>query len=404
MNTQVVLVLDTRYIKVDGTAPVIIRIIHHRASSQVKTGTYVAEKDWDIKGRKIKASYKGTESVARLNNQLQKKKAEVMDVITKLDEQKRLDALSVVELKNLIDSKSNQVSFTGYANRLIADEIKMGKIGNARSYQCAVNVLTTFAKDKDIAFHELTYSFIKKFESYHLAKGTSHNGLATYLKKIRAIYNKAIKDGIVEKGSYPFESYSIKTTKTRKRAIGMDAIKRIIDLPLDAGHTLYHSRNYFLLSFYMRGMSFADMAHLKVENMIDGRILYQRQKTDKPYNIKITAEIQTLLTIYTAGKTSEEYVFPIIKSSNSERRYQDVISARTLFNKHLTDIAKLCDIQEHLTSYVSRHSFATRAKNLGVPIATISDMLGHDNIKTTEVYLDSLPSDIMDEAHEMVIR
>jgi site-specific recombinase XerD len=404
MTTQVVLVLDTRYTKVDGTAPVIIRIIHHRASSQIKTGIYVTEKDWDAQLRKIKPSYKGTESVMRLNNQLQKKKAEVLDAITKLDEQKRLDALSVVELKNLIDTKSNQVSFTKYAERVIADETNMGKIGNARSYQCAVNVLTTFAKGKDIAFHELTYSFIKKFESYHLAKGTSHNGLATYLKKIRAIYNKAIKDGIVEKSSYPFESYSIKTTKTRKRAIGMDAIKRIIDLSLDADHTFYHSRNYFLLSFYMRGMSFADMAHLKVENIIDGRVFYQRQKTDKPYNIKITPEIQALLTIYTADKASEEYIFPIIKSSDPQKQYQDVVSSRTVFNLHLNGIAKLCDIQEHLTSYVSRHSFATRAKNLGVPIATISDMLGHDNIKTTEVYLDSLPSDIMDEAHERIIR
>jgi site-specific recombinase XerD len=70
----------------------------------------------------------------------------------------------------------------------------------------------------------------------------------------------------------------------------------------------------------------------------------------------------------------------------------------------LKKIATLCEISENLTSYVSRHSFATRAKNLGVPIATISDMLGHADTKTTEIYLDSLQSDLMDEFHEKVIK
>ena len=264
--------------------------------------------------------------------------------------------------------------------------------------------VNAYTKNKDIAFHELTYSFIKKFEGHHLAKGTHINTLATYLKKIRAIYNKAIKEGLVEKNSYPFESYTIKTIKTRKRAISMDAIKRIVDLELPPDNLLFHTRNYFLLSFYLRGMSFTDLAHLKVKNVIDGRIHYQRQKTDKPYNIKITPELQTLLDIYMPEKVPDAYILPVIKRDTLSDQYRDVISARLMFNVRLKEIAKLCDIDENLTSYVSRHSFATRAKNLGVPIATISDMLGHDNVKTTEVYLDSLPSDIMDEAHERIIR
>ncbi len=398
------MVLDTRYIKIDGTAPVILRIIHHRASSQIKTGIYVAEKNWDAKLRKIKSSYKGTESVIRLNNQLQKKKSEVLDAITKLDEQKRLDGLTVVELKDLIDTKSNQLSFTKYAEKLIASQKEQGKIGNARAYQCALGAISNFVKGKDLAFHELNYAFIKKFESHNLIKGTSQNGLATYLKKIRAIYNRAIKDGLAEKSMYPFENYSIKTTKTRKRAISMDAIKRIIDLKLEAGHPYFDARNYFVLSFYMRGMSFADMAHLKVSDMIDGRIYYERQKTNKPYNIKVTPEIRALLDLYLSDKSQEDYIFPIIKSADAEQQYQDVVSARSVFNIGLKELAKLCNIEEHLTSYVSRHSFATRAKNLGIPVATISEMLGHDNVKTTEVYLDSLLSDIMDEAHAMIIR
>jgi integrase/recombinase XerD len=154
----------------------------------------------------------------------------------------------------------------------------------------------------------------------------------------------------------------------------------------------------------MRGIPFADLAQLKLSNIIEGRIYYQRQKTDKPYDIKITPEIQSLLNEYIIGKVKEDFIFPIIKSNDLQNQYNEVEGARKRYNKKLKKIAELCGIEENLTSYVSRHSFATRAKNLGVPIATISDMLGHADTKTTEIYLDSLQSDIMDEAHEKIIR
>ena len=151
-------------------------------------------------------------------------------------------------------------------------------------------------------------------------------------------------------------------------------------------------------------MSFMDLAHLKLSNIIDGRIYYQRQKTDKPYNIKITDEIKAILDLYTPGKTKDDFIFPVIDRTTPEEQYRDVEWARRRFNDKLRKIAELCEIQENLTSYVSRHSFATRAKNLGVPIANISEMLGHENIKTTEIYLGSLPSDEMDKFHEQIIK
>jgi integrase/recombinase XerD len=404
MHTQIVLVHDTRYTKRDGTAPLILRIIHHRASSQIRTGIYVASSDWDDTLRKIKSSYKGTDSVVRLNNLLQKKKAEALDAITALDEQKRLTSMSVIELRDYIARKDTRRSFSSFATLQIQALTAMGKIGNARGYIDALRSLTNFAQGKDIAFHEVTYSYLKRYEAHHTTKGTSANTIATYLKKIRALYNRAIKEGLIDQSSYPFTSMIIKTTKTRKRAISMEAIKRIVDIQLPLGHTLAQARTYFLLSFYLRGMSFSDMAHLKVSNIIDGRIQYQRQKTDKPYSVKITKETSELLAPYLVGKKQNDYILPVIYSTDIETQYDEVVQGRKFYNHQLKALGQLCYIQEHLTSYVSRHSFATRAKNLGVPIATISDMLGHDNIKTTEVYLDSLESDLLDEAHERIIR
>ena len=140
-----------------------------------------------------------------------------------------------------------------------------------------------------------------------------------------------------------------------------------------------------------------------MSDIIDGRIQYDRQKTDKPYNIVIIPAMQTILDIYTVGKAKDDFVFPIITATETDKQYTQVNDARKRYNKKLKKIAELCGISEKITSYVSRHSFATQAKNLGVPIATISDMLGHSDTKTTQVYLDSLPSNIMDDFHKKII-
>jgi site-specific recombinase XerD len=404
MKTHIVLAIDNRRKKEDGTCSVLLRIIHYRASSQITTGVYVKEKDWDSKKRVILPSYKGTESVTRLNNFLQKKKALATDLVTKLEETKKLDSLTVFELKELIENKPQKESFFSYTESIIIDLIDAKRIGNARAYKSTLGVLKTYCNEKDLTFHELNTAFLKRFEIAHLKKGNSLNGLAVYMRTIRAIYNIAIKAGHVDREHYPFANYSIKTVKTRKRAISLEAIQRIAQEKLTKTHPLFHTRNYFMVSFYLRGMSFADLAQLKVSDIIEGRIYYQRKKTDKPYNIKVTEEPQKILDLYLSGKQKDDYIFPIIKRTDLQEQYKDIQWARQRFNLKLKKLATLCKISENVTSYVSRHSFATRAKNLGIPIASISDMLGHENIKTTEVYLDTLPSDMLDDFHARVIK
>jgi site-specific recombinase XerD len=404
MKTFIVLSLDTRRPKKDGTCPILLRISHYGKIAAITTGIYIKDTDWDDSARSIKSSYKGTESVTRLNNFLQKKKAEAIDIVTKLDERKVLDTLTAVQVKELIERKSESGSFLEFGESLAKEFAEANRLGNARSYRGTLSILKKFNRGRDVSFRDLTYSLLTKLEYDHIKKGNTLNGLAVYMRTIRAIYNEAIKRGLVEQELYPFKAYTIKTTKTRKRAISMDAIKRIQNKHIESKHPLFHARNYFLASFYLFGISFTDLAHLKVSNIIDGRIQYDRQKTDKPYNIKIVPEVQAIFDHYLPGKDKDDYIFPIIHRIVAEETYVEIQDARKRFNKKLKKLADLCEIQENLTSYVSRHSFATRAKNLGVPIASISDMLGHSSTSTTEVYLDTLPSDIIDDFHEKIIR
>ncbi len=403
MKANVILSLDKRRKKPDDTYPLLLRIIKDRETAQITTGYSFREKDWDDRAKKVNTSYRGTESVQRLNNMFAKKRSEALDVITKLHEQHKLANCSAKEIKELIEGRSKKSSFFTFTDGLIDEMIEAKRIGNARAYKQVVAVLSTFCHGKDLGFLELNYAFLNKFEKAHLAKGNSYNGLSVYMRTIRAIYNKAIKSGAVDKELYPFEHYQIKSTQTQKRAISMDAIERIRSFKLPAGTPLSHARNYFLFSFYMRGMSFTDLAHLQVMNIVDGRILYQRQKTDHPYNVKITEKVAELLKTYLHGKGREDFIFPIITREDPSERYKEIQWARSRFNRRLKKIAEMCGIEENLTSYVSRHSFATQAKNLNIPVANISELLGHQNIKTTQIYLDSLQSDALDAEHERII-
>jgi site-specific recombinase XerD len=404
MKTFIVLALDTRRAKTDGTYPILLRIIHHGKPSAITTGIYIKEKDWDSKARCIKSSYKGTESVARLNNQLQKKKTEATDIVMKLEEKKTLNGLTVVELKELIEKKPQELSFFTYAETIIAELKKANKIGNARTYQCSLDALKNYRAQRDLSFYELTRSLLEKFETENLAKGNSVNGISVYLRTIRAIYNRAIKAGIVDQESYPFRNFEIKSEKTRKRAISHSAIQRIEKFEPVLGDSLFNCRNYFLISFYLRGISFTDLARLTMGSIADGRINYSRQKEHNPYSIKITPAIQKILDWYIKGKRKEDFIFPIMSKGTPAQQYKRVEWARKRFNKKLKKLAEKCEIDENLTSYVSRHSFASRAKNMGIDVASISELMGHQDLQTTQIYLDSLPSDLLDEIHEKIIQ
>lgn len=405
MKTNVLLVLDVRRPKPDGTYQLVIRIIHNQTVAEIRLGKYFKIEDWDSKERKIKATYKGTESVVRLNNYIQKKKSEVVDFITALDEKKKLGTISHArEIRDMIVRSPEKESFFGYMQEMIDTMKSIGKIGNARSYHLVMSAVKTHVKHKDLSFLDVNYDFLVKLEQAHLKKGGSVNGLAVYMRTIKAVYNNAIKAGVVERDLYPFANFKIKTKKTRKRAISVSEIRKVEELVFEPAHPLYHTHNYFLFCFDMMGLPFADMAYLKLSNLIGGRLVYNRQKTEKGYNIKITASAQKILDKYISGKSKEDYIFPIIKRKTLPEQYKDVEWARSRYNKKLKQIGQLCGIEENLTSYVGRHTFASLAKNLGVPVANISDMLGHSSTRTTEIYLDTLPADILDQQHEEILK
>ena len=232
MNASVKISLDTRRPKKDGSFPIILRITHKRKTTSITTGYSVPIKYWDSKRGKIRKSYTGVANISRTNNFLEKQKAKAIDKLTRLEEDDKLIYLSIPEVKDKILGKAKDNSFFAFSEKVIGTLMNEDRIGNARSYKNVLREVKKFRNGIDFPFSELNYQFLKKFEHYYLAKGLSLNGLAVYMRTIRAIFNRAIKEELVDRRAYPFADYVIKTKPTKKRAIGYDAIQSIVTTKL----------------------------------------------------------------------------------------------------------------------------------------------------------------------------
>ena len=229
MDTHLITSLDTRRIKKDCTYPIVLRLTHKKNSTSLPTGYSVEEKYFDASKRIIKVTCKKFTNVVFVNNMIDKQKTGYVDQIGRLKERKELHLLSLAELKKiLLKKQTNSETVFNFVEGVIQDLKDKQMLGNARSYMNVLRAMKKFQRGKDLTFYDLNYRWILRFEKDYLQRGLSENGLAVYMRTIRAIFNKAIKTEMVEKEAYPFENYTIKTKPTKKRAISQEAIQKIV--------------------------------------------------------------------------------------------------------------------------------------------------------------------------------
>jgi len=402
MKPSTKIILDKRRAKNDGTYPLSLRITHKRVPLNITLEYSVDEDHWDQASQTITPECKKYKNLSRVNNKIQRKRIEADEIIDVLTVTGELERLSASELKSKILNKSARVTIKSFTKEII-DQLKFAKkLGNASVYEQALSFLDRHANQPDITFEELNFNVIKKLEAGHLAEGNSLNSLSFYLRTIRAIFNRAIKAGVVKRDNYPFINYSIKETKTVKRAISKSDIEKIMNLSLPIDTAKWHARNYFLFSFYNMGMNFMDIALLRRSNISGDRLEYTRAKTGKIYSIKLQGSSLEILKMYLRDQEPNDFIFPIIKRTGLALQLMDIQNERKKNNTYLKKIAGSCEIKFNLTSYVARHSWATIAKNLNVPVSVISEGLGHEDIKTTQIYLDEFETSVIDDANKLI--
>ncbi|MCM1142285.1 MAG: tyrosine-type recombinase/integrase, partial [Muribaculum sp.] len=189
--------------------------------------------------------------------------------------------------------------------------------------------------------------------------------------------------------------------KTVKRAIPLEAVRKMKNLDLTLTQRLDFARDMFLMSFYLRGISFIDLAYLKKSDLKNGYLSYRRRKTNQMLTIEWTKDMQTLLDKYQENPT--EYLMPIITrlDVNQRNTYRNV---GYNINHNLKTIAPMIGVNIPLTMYVARHSWASAAKAKGIPLSVISEGMGHDSEATTQIYLASLETSVVDKANSLILK
>lgn len=319
------------------------------------------------------------------------------------------EALSIEDFEEIFFKykNDNKISVNQFWDDHVDSLNKARRTGNAKYYkECKISFLG-FLENKVINFKSITPALIMDYEVYLRQRGSQDSGIAVRMRAIRSIYNTAIIKGVASKENYPFNSYKISKLKavSNKRAISFENIQKIRSLDLSKEPTLINSRNYFVFSYYTRGMNFFDMMKLEWKDIIDDNIHYQRSKTKINFVIKITQPISEILLYYKKLQKSKKYVFPLIVNEKCTPQQLEYRKHKTLqkFNNDLQKIATLCEIETKLTSYVARHSFATNLKQKGVSTDIISEAMEHQNVAITQTYLKELESSVIESAVEQLL-
>ncbi|MCF2581503.1 site-specific integrase [Bacteroides caecigallinarum] len=348
-----------------------------------------------------------------LNEWLTQKKSEILRIIADFDANKIDWTLNQFEQEFF--HYSNKGNVKEFFENLIQTYKDTNHIGNANCYSRTLHVLELFdEKLPERVFPEIDIKYVKSFDVFLQKRECKGNTRKFYFKTLRAVLNKAIQDGEASETTYPFGkggfSISSLEEETTKRYLPHDSMLKLKTTVMD-NNVLERTRKLFLFSYYCYGISFIDAALLTKKNIIryngGNYIVYKRNKTKeakkvKPIQIKITPEIQELMDWFSANTLLvEDYLLPIVSIAGykGEQLYNHIRSRFGRNNKNLSNLAKALEITDmKLTSYVSRHTMAMTLQDNQVPREVISQILGHSDLATTNTYLDSFASSVIDEA------
>ena len=243
-----------------------------------------------------------------------------------------------------------------------------------------INVLQEFRPGLD--FKDITYSFLKDFESYLREKGNGVNTVAKHLRQLRTLVNEAINQGYIHADAYPFRKFKIKQEKGRHEFLTPDELRKLENLEVN-DRKMRHVLDAFLFCCYV-GLRFSDFCQLAPDNFI--RVNGKRWLHFK--SIKTGIELRLPLHLLFEGKA-----LGILERYNIEEFAS--LGCNSDVNKYLTQIAGMARIKKHITYHTARHTCATLLIHQGVPITTVQKLLGHTSVKTTEIYSEVLSSTIL---------
>ncbi len=283
---------------------------------------------------------------------------------------------------------------TLYLRNRIVELHTQGHHGTARKYATLLSNLRAYLGRRPWPLGSTSRLLIQAFADYLLSRGITRNTLSSYLRPLRALLRRAWRDDLLVYDNRWFADVYTGIDTTSKRAISDNDLKAVFTLDLAASPRLALARDALRFSFHARGMAFVDLAHLTSGNISDGRLVYARHKTGQLLNIAIDPVMRAILHRY--ADTGSPYLFPFLRGTSG---YE---SALRCYNYHLRQISRKALCSRTISSYAIRHTWATRAIRMHVPVSVISAGMGHTSERTTRIYLDTIFDPRIDEANTLV--
>ena len=382
---------------VEGKAGVIYYQLCHKCQSrQITTGIRLFPEQWDALRERAVVPFAGLDGeIAVVQRQIDGDLCLFRAIIG--DFEARRVEYGLPDVVGRFRS-FGRVTVFAFIEKQIACLRAGGRLGTARNYRRTLNSFAGFLNGADIPFSLLDEQLVSRYDDWLRRRRIVRNTVSFYMRVLRAVFNKAVREGIVSQSS-PFRNVYTGVDRTRKRAVGEETVIRLRRLNLEHSPSLALARDIFIFSYLCGGINFTDIANLTHENIQSGRLHYIRQKTGKQIKIGIPQEAMRIIEKY--SKTGKGYLFPILDSKVHKTALQKQNRIHKLLgkvNKNLKLLAAQLGVEANVTTYVARHSFASVLKKSGVNIALISEALGHSDLATTQIYLDSFDNEQVDDA------
>jgi len=384
----------------DHPGTIIYVITHRRTVRQITTRYKVFPHEWDEKhSRPISADNNSRADIVSLIDRKLYADVERLDEIIRQFEN-HCHGYSSDDVVAEFQRTGMENTFFNFMEGVIGRLLRLNRSGTAKNYRAALGSLKQFRGNEDIPIDSIDHILMEDYQAYLASRGVVPNSISFYMRILRAVYNRAVEQGVTA-DHRPFRTVFTGMEKTLKRAISISDIRRIRDLDLSLKPGLEFARDLFLFLFLCRGMSFIDAAFLKKTDIQNGALTYRRHKTGQLLHIKVIKQIEEIVDRHSDKESP--YLLPVItRPGENERKQYETVLHRV--NKSLKTIAGMIKLPVALTTYVTRHAWATIAKSKNIPVNVISDALGHDSVTTTQIYLASIDTSVIDWANELIVK
>lgn len=396
---------------------VIYQVIHNRVARQFATGFRLLPEEWDDQQSLPISSSADNERKSQLLSICRKIRSDtskLLDIITLHDRSSHPYTAEVI-LSEFRSWKSRNFTdgYVDYCEQTISRLLSLGRRSAALKLRTSLNSFVRFLDADDVSLRDVDSHLMEHYELWMKEMHLSANGRSFYLRNLRSAYNNAVDDGLVPQND-PFRKVYTGTAKTEKRALTFRQMQALKKMTFPGNRKLEFARDVFLLCFYLRGIPPIDLGFLRKSDLRNGIITYHRRKTGQKLIIRWEPCMQDLLLrlwkLSGSDQSASPLLLPIIpisgpvQATDPQTLNRLYYNASRVINNNLRKLGEILSLSHVLTLYVARHSWASIAKNRNIPLSVISEGLGHDNERTTQIYLASIDNGILDAANRKVLR